>query len=547
MFFETAQLKEILLKSNYVSAIDFAEADKFAARNKTDILGYFYERDILTEDLFGKAVAEYYGTKFANLKVNHPSKEQVLVLPFTIAKELRVIIYQINDDEAIIATDKPDQAGLKDKLSAIFPRLKIDIYYALSSEIDNTFKYYRHSLNARFNKIIKEEKRITPAIVEEIVRDAIDFGTSDIHFEPQEKEVVIRFRVDGVLQEAGRVEKSLFINILNTIKVLAKLRIDDHFSAQDGSIRYQLGDRRVDLRVSITPILDGEKIVIRVLGEYVKSFNLKDIGLAERDLEILKKVAERPYGMILVTGPTGSGKTTSLYALLKLLNQPDINITTIEDPVEYKITGVNQIQVNPQTNLTFAKGLRSIVRQDPDIILVGEIRDDETAEIAVNAALTGHLLLSTFHANDAATSIPRLLDMNVEPFLLSSTLQLIISQRLVRKICDSCRRSVTVTKKELKNKIPEVSKYIPEDEFTSYEGIGCSACNNTGHKGRIALFELIQISSEIQDLILKNPSSQKILEVAKSQGAQTLFEDGINKIRNGLTTIEEVLRVAPPK
>ena len=300
------------------------------------------------------------------------------------------------------------------------------------------------------------------------------------------------------------------------------------------------------MRVSITVTLDGEKTVIRLLSSYVSNFSLSDLGFAPADQQLFTGAGKKPFGMLLVAGPTGSGKTTSLYALLKLLNRPEVNITTIEDPVEYRIGGVNQVQVNDQTNLTFAQGLRSIVRQDPDIILVGEIRDEETAEIAVNAALTGHLMMSTFHANDAATTIPRLLDMGIEPFLLSSTLELIIAQRLVRKICDNCRVSYKTTVSEAQKVSASANNYFNKSSITLYKGSGCVSCNHTGYKGRTAIFELISVTRELKDLILTNPSAQQVSQLAKSQGAQSLFDDGMAKVKTGVTTLEELMRVAAP-
>jgi type II secretory ATPase GspE/PulE/Tfp pilus assembly ATPase PilB-like protein len=295
----------------------------------------------------------------------------------------------------------------------------------------------------------------------------------------------------------------------------------------------------------VVPTLDGEKIVIRLLSEYVRDFTMADVGLSERDQHILQENADRPFGMILVIGPTGSGKTTTLYALLKNVATPDINVTTIEDPVEYKISNINQIQVNEATNLTFAAGLRSIVRQDPDVILVGEIRDIETAEISVNAALTGHLLFSTFHANDSATAIPRLLEMGVEPFLLASTLNLVIAQRLARRLCNKCRYSYVVKKAELKKSFPLAEKYFKgKDSITLYKGKGCNACNHSGYTGRIALFEFLQVSREMQDLILKRPSTQEIWDLAARQGAMSMFADGVEKSKAGVTTLDEVMRVA---
>jgi type II secretory ATPase GspE/PulE/Tfp pilus assembly ATPase PilB-like protein len=355
-------------------------------------------------------------------------------------------------------------------------------------------------------------------------------------------DVVIRFRIDGALQEVARLPKERYENLLNRIKVQSRLRMDEHFATQDGSLRYDHNTESVDLRTSIAPTIEGEKIVLRVLGSYVSNLALTSLGLSDRNMETLDQVTRKPFGMILVTGPTGSGKTTTLYALVKSMNETDVNITTIEDPVEYKLLGINQIQVNLQTDLTFAKGLRSIVRQDPDIILVGEIRDNETAEIAVNAALTGHLLLSTFHANDAATAIPRLLDMGIEPFLLASTLNVILAQRLVRKICKNCKHSMAVLPRNLP--IKQAEKYFGTQEVNLYEGGKCVACNQTGYKDRVAITELIVVTPQMQALILTNPSSQQVWALARQQGTRSLFEDGLDKVKEGVTSLDELLRVA---
>ena len=378
--------------------------------------------------------------------------------------------------------------------------------------------------------------------------DAIAFRASDIHFEPHEKDTLIRFRIDGLLREAGRLSKDLYANVLNRIKVQSHLRTDEHFSAQDGAIRYSIKSQTIDVRVSIVPILDGEKIVLRLLSEYMRRFQLSDLGLSQAYQQQLLAAAEKPFGMILVVGPTGSGKTTTLYAAVKSMNHPDVNIATIEDPVEYKISGINHIQVNMQTNLTFAKGLRSIVRQDPDVILVGEIRDQETAEISVNAALTGHLLLSTFHANDAAAAIPRLLDMGAEPFLLSSTIELIIAQRLARKICQSCRYSTELPQAAFLEKFPSLAEYFPGTSVTLYQGKGCSACSMTGYNGRSGIFELIHATPDLRDLIMHKPSAGDVLASAHASGTRPMFLDGLDKVANGVTSLDELLRVvAPPE
>jgi len=549
---ESTDIKDILLKDSYVSAENLEKASVWAKSNKSSIEEYLLTQGIITKDILGQAWSEFYKVPYADLNTKLPSPEQVLKIPQGLAVANRIVLFAEDDSGITVASDNPTKAGLlQSQMNVIFPQKKVSFAYSLPEDIEACFVHYRKPLETRFSEIVSSQTRVAPEIIDEIVADALAFKASDIHFEPQEKEVVVRFRVDGVLQEAGRFSKQVYENILNRIKVQAHLRIDEHFSAQDGAIRFVKGKNpalpageNVDMRVSVIPVLDGEKITIRLLAEYVKGFTFSDLGVSGKDQEIFMSAAKKPFGMILVTGPTGSGKTTTLYALLKMLNNPTVNITTIEDPVEYKILGVNSIQVNTQTNLTFAKGLRSIVRQDPDIILVGEIRDLETAEIAVNAALTGHLLFSTFHANDAATAIPRLLDMGVEPFLMASTLELVIAQRLVRKICDQCRVSFTPKAEELDKTFPDTKKFFPKSLPTLYKGKGCKNCGNTGYKGRTAIFEFIEVRGEMRELILKRPSTQEIQELARKNGSLSLFDDGLEKVKNGITTIEELLRVA---
>lgn len=542
-------IKDILLKGNYVSAEDIQKAQTWAKTNKSTVEEYLLTQGIITKDILGQAMAEFYQVPYADLNTKVPSREQVLKIPQDLATAYRIVLFAQDGAGLTIATDNPTRLNLfQPQLQILFPNKKISVAYSVSEDIEACFIHYRKPLETRFSEILATQTKVAPEIIEEIVSDAVTFKASDIHFEPQEKQVIVRFRIDGVLYEAGRVSREIYENILNRIKVQARMRIDEHFAAQDGAIRFPKDKGFIDMRVSLIPILDGETIVIRLLAEYVKGFTFADLGVSQKDQEVFLKAAKKPFGMILVTGPTGSGKSTTLYALIKMLNQPNVNITTIEDPVEYKVLGINQIQVNTQTDLTFAKGLRSIVRQDPDIVLVGEIRDLETAEIAVNAALTGHLLFSTFHANDAATAIPRLLDMGVEPFLMASSLELIIAQRLVRKICDQCRVSFTTTPKDLDKILPFAKNFFPEASFTLYKGKGCSNCGNTGFKGRTAIFEFIQIEGKMQELILKHPSTQEIQDLARKSGFHSLFEDGLEKVKNGITTIEELLRVAiPPK
>ncbi len=537
-------LEEILLKGNYISVDDLKTAQDFALKKHGTSIDYFFSAGLLNRDLLGQAIAESLGFLYSDLNTNIPSITQITKIPLEIAQKYRLVLFSENQENLVITTDDPKASGILEELAKIFPTKKFVLTYSLPEDVDAILSQYRKPLETRFSKIIAEQKRVAPEIIEEILSDAISYHASDIHFEPRKTDVIVRFRVDGVLQEAGLIPKDYYENILNRIKVQSRLRIDEHYAAQDGSMRYEKDNLVIDFRTSIIPIVEGEKVVLRVLASYMQALSLTDLGLSERNQKIILAAADKPFGMILVTGPTGSGKTTTLYALLKILNKPDVNITTIEDPVEYKVSGLNQIQVNIQTSLTFAKGLRSIVRQDPDIILVGEIRDEETAEIAVNAALTGHLLLSTFHANDAATAVPRLLDMGIEPFLLASTLEVVVAQRLVRKICDNCRYSFVMPKEKINLSSILKEKYFSTSETTLYKGKGCEVCGQTGYKGRAAIFEFINMTPALQDLILQNPSSQQIWELAKTEGASSLFEDGLEKVKSGLTTLEELLRVA---
>lgn len=544
MIFDDQILKKILLDGSYVTEDVIQKAEGHAKEMQVSLVDYLLSKEKITKNLLGQAVAEHLQISFVDLKSHQPTQEQVLKIPEAVAKKLRVVIFSEDKKKVVIGTDNPAEARIRRALQEIFPNKEIVIAYSLSEDIDNAFINYKTSLATRFEQIIKSHHQVAPGLFDAVISDALSVRASDIHFEPQTQEVIVRFRVDGALREAGRIPREYYDNLLNRVKIQGRMRIDEHFSAQDGSLRFEQEDKVVDLRASIIPTIEGEKIVLRLLTAYIQGFSLAHLGLLPKEQETLAKAAEKPFGMILVVGPTGSGKTTTLYAVLKVLHEPDVNITTIEDPVEYKVSGINQIQVNALTGLTFAKGLRSVVRQDPDIILVGEIRDKETAEIAVNAALTGHLLLSTFHSNDAATAIPRLLDMGVEPFLLASTLNVIIAQRLVRKICEHCKHSVTVSPKDMRLKRAE--RFFGKGKVTLYEGKTCVACNHTGYKGRLAIVEIIEGTPELQALVLTNPSTQQVWALAKKQGSKSMFEDGIEKVKSGMTTLEELLRVAEP-
>ncbi|PIU98518.1 type II secretion system protein GspE [Candidatus Wolfebacteria bacterium CG03_land_8_20_14_0_80_40_12] len=382
-------------------------------------------------------------------------------------------------------------------------------------------------------------------LVDSLIEHAYNSRASDIHIDPEEKRLRVRLRIDGVLHDAFIFPKEIQSEIITRIKVLSGLRTDEHQAAQDGRFRTIIKETSepIDIRISIAPTYYGENAALRLLAEKAEKFTLETLGFSKKDLEKVMKAAKNPYGMILCTGPTGSGKTTTLYTILKILNTKEVSIITIEDPIEYSIEGIDQIQVNARTGLTFANGLRSILRQDPNIIMVGEIRDEETAAIAINAALTGHLLLSTLHTNDAATTLPRLLDMKIEPFLIASTVNVAIGQRLVRKICSDCKVKKTITDVEFKNLTEFLSPEILDEHRIFYKGEGCGKCENSGYFGRIGIHEVLEIDDNIRKTIIAKTDASEIQRIAVKNGMTTILEDGFKKALAGITTIEEVLRV----
>ena len=378
-------------------------------------------------------------------------------------------------------------------------------------------------------------------LVNSLFAQAIRERASDIHIEPYEKEIVVRFRIDGVLYEIIKPAKRFHSSICSRIKIMAGLNIAEKRLPQDGRIRFKIAGKDIDVRVSVIPTAHGERIVMRLLDKTAVLLDLEQLGIFDDKLRAVKELIRKSHGIILVTGPTGSGKTTTLYAALSDINSPDINILTAEDPIEYQLRGVSQMQVNPKIGLTFASALRSFLRQDPDVILVGEIRDLETAEIAIQASLTGHLVLSTLHTNDAPTAITRLVDMGVEPFLVASSLLAVLAQRLVRVVCPDCRVPYVPTYEEL-SRIGLSPEAVKEKGFI-YKSQGCPKCLKTGYTGRIGIYELLNVDDEIRHLILKNTDSTQIKKLAISRGMDTLRDDGAKKVLEGITTIDEVLRV----
>jgi len=512
------------------------------------------EKDVITDERLGLLISGHIKFPFISLSKITIPESLFRIVPERLARKYKVIAFSRDKDGIKLAMSDPTDLHFQEMIIKKTEQ-RVTPYLATERDIQNTLQVYRKDLKKSFDELLQSEisknaSDIGDAPIAKIVDLLITYAyrdkASDIHIEPEEKDLLIRFRIDGILHDALYLDKKLHERILTRIKILSRLRTDEHLSAQDGKIRLVVDEDNLDLRVSIIPLTEGENAVLRLLSSHYRQFSLLDLGMNERDLKKVTTAIDKSNGMILSTGPTGSGKTTTIYALLKILNTREKNITTIEDPVEYKIQRVNQIQVNVKTNLTFADGLRSILRQDPNIIFVGEIRDSETAGIAVNAALTGHLVVSTLHTNDAATALPRLIDMKVEPFLVASTVSIIIAQRLVRKICESCKTQTTLKRSDMEKNISEemIKKHFPiTEDIAMYKGKGCKVCHFTGYSGRIGIFEVLEITDKIRKLITEKNDSNIIAQRAIEEGMTTMLDDGFEKIIKGITTFEEVLRV----
>lgn len=513
------------------------------------------QKDLLSDDNLGQLIADYLKLPYISLsKVSIP-RNVLIIIPERVAKANKIIAFGIDEKGLSVATSDPknfDAIALIKKKAG----LKVKIYYCTDRDIEEALSLYKERIKSTFDVLLAEE--ITKAgqfsdkeapiskIVDTLIEYGYDYKASDIHIEPTEEESLVRFRIDGMLHDMLQLPKNLHEQIVTRVKVLSKLRTDEHLSAQDGKMQARLEKETVDIRVSIVPIVEGEKVVMRLLTSHYRQFGLNDLGMSEEDLEKVKKGMRKPFGIIISTGPTGSGKTTTMYSILKILNTREVNIATIEDPVEYEIEGINQIQVNAKTNLTFAEGLKSILRQDPNIIFVGEIRDEETAGIAINSAMTGHLVLSTLHTNNAATSLPRLVDMNIEPYLIASTVNIIVAQRLVRKICPSCKVSYMIDYQRMvkyfNNELTD--KYFSggKKEIRIFHGKGCPVCNNSGYNGRVGIFEVLSMSEKIEGLLTSKADASQITKAAIEEGMTTMVEDGLKKVQQGITTFEEIMR-----
>jgi type IV pilus assembly protein PilB len=562
-------LKEILSNSSSISVEELNANENEANRSGRSLSDVLISRGIVPEQVFIENTAAFLHVPIINLERITLDPAIVERIPESYAKSRSVVLFAYDDtshEGSVAMTDPNDFETLmylRQKLHASW----LTVHLTTSRSIKFALKTYRKEISEEFNQIIQEnikasaglhgmagvgvEKLVEAVpivrILDTILEQAANLGVSDIHFEPFRDKLIIRYRLDGILQEMLSLPKEIGPVLVARIKIVSNMQIDVHSAPQDGRFRFPLEDQFMDVRVSVIPTFHGEKAEMRLLKGSLRPLSLSELGLFREKLAILTDAVKKPHGLILVTGPTGSGKTTTLYAVLEILNTPKVNITTIEDPIEYDIPRVNQTQVNVKAGLTFAGGLRTLVRQNPDIIMIGEIRDGETADIAINAALTGHLLLSTLHTNDAPTAIPRLTDLGVKPFLLASTLNVVVAQRLVRRLCTSCITATTLTeesKKLLEEGLKRVDVTLEALPSTSYTSKGCSICGFTGYRGQIGLYEVLHVNDAIRALITENAATYLIRKEAQKAGMKTLFEDGLEKVSSGLTSLEEVIRVA---
>lgn len=579
MYVEPGQLKAFLLDSGLINEKQFEKAAEKAVETNQKIGDVLISDGLITQEQLLKLQAYILGVPFVNLEKETIDPNILRTIPEPVARSHNIVAFRKKGNDLEVAMLDPEDLGTiefirKTANFRILPRL------TNPESIKNALRQYQKTLEAEFGEIIKREAGEIKTIKEEeiieeklelrkaaeelpvikivdtLLKHAILERSSDVHIEPLEKEVIVRYRIDGILREAMTLPKTAASGIVARVKVLSNLKLDEHRLPQDGRFKIETPDYKYSVRVSILPVYDGEKIVMRLLPEMVRGFSLEELGLRGEALEKIQENSRKPVGMILVTGPTGSGKTTTLYSMLEILNTPAVNISTIEDPIEYRMPRINQTQVNPKIGLTFASGLRTLVRQDPDIVMVGEIRDNETASLAINAALTGHLVLSTLHTTNAAGAIPRLLDMQCEPFLIASTLNIIAAQRLVRRLC-SGKEKYFLDEHQLKNfskycdldrilGILKKEKIIKSDvawkDIPFYKPKSTKDCTD-GYKGRIGIYEILAITETVKNLILKRASSDEIQAQAQKENMMTMIEDGFVKAVQGVTTIEEVLRV----
>jgi len=586
-----ATIETLLARNKAITKEQIDALKEESARSRRPLQDMVIQNKLVDERELAQAFADYAQIPFVEIEPKDIPLEVLNRIPERIARQYNAVLFKVDEDGTQhLAMDDPDDVQAVNFIEKQVGE-NIKLYVATRNNILSCLENYRGDVNKELSQVIDvqregapgESAALTEADIAEnspiaqtvnlLLEYAIRSSASDVHIEPREDYVQIRYRIDGVLKEVNRLPRNVMNALVSRVKILSNLKIDERRVPQDGRFKIKVAGKQYALRVSTLPIVDGEKIVMRILDESNQSVTLEDLGYWGHSLGVINQALKEPNGMILITGPTGSGKSTSLFSILTILNTPDVNISTVEDPVEYKIPGVNQTQTNPKAGMTFASGLRALLRQDPNIIMVGEIRDTETANLGIQAALTGHLVFSTLHTNNAATSLPRLLDMNIEPFLIASTIKAVVGQRLVRRLCMVCRQNRSPDKAEVEAIVKlfnlrtgQTFAHIHELEqqaqsqhvggstplSTSATTIttlwraspeGCEKCNNTGYKGRIGIYEALGNTIPIQKMIVSNATSNQIQDQAISEGMATMQTDGLVKALRGDTTIEEVLRV----
>lgn len=559
-------VSDVLLSEHLLTSEQFADIKlKSASQGLTDE-AYLRSARIVGEDKITEAKAKLLGIPFVSLQSTSFSPQAISLIPRAVAERFHLVPFLYDNKTKILSIAMGNPVDL-DAITFVQQKtgLNVKVFSAPPADIAIAIsQQYRQELVGEVGAAVKETEEFNAIktiditqiaqiikeapiakIVSTILEYAVTSRASDVHIEPEEDRVRVRYRIDGILYDRLSLPKTVQESVISRIKILSEMKIDEHRSPQDGRFNFKVEDKEVDLRISVLPTIFGEKIVMRLLRKSGGIPTLPELGLAGVSLKNLETNMLRPHGIILVCGPTGSGKTSTLYSVLSRLNTPKVNIMTLEDPVEYQISGVNQVQVNPAVGLTFATGLRAFLRQDPNIILVGEIRDQETTDLAMQAALTGHLVFSTLHTSNASGALPRLLDLGAETFLLASTINAIVAQRIVRKICPSCKESYAPESAmvgEIKN---QLGRLFPQNgEIKLYKGRGCKECGGEGYLGRIGIFEVLPVSSKIASMILQKPEASAIEKQAIDEGMITMKQDGYLKALVGVTTIEEVLRVA---
>ena len=565
-------LEDILLQNKILDQKQLKKYQETIRKSPTTLEDLITEEKIISPALLYEMAAKFYKLPFIHLKDKTIRKDILFLIPEITARSHQTIAFDKTNEDLMIATLDISNIELFDFL-AKKTQLNIKLHITTPEDINDTLKIYHKGLNAEIKELGEEEKDKTGKpqelknlaqdlpivrVVDTLLEYAILEKASDIHIEPSEKEVGVRYRVDGILRKVMTLPKSTHAGVVARLKILSNLKLDEHRLPQDGRFKIKTKEFKVAFRISIIPTFDGEKVVMRLLPDEAQQLTIEQLGFGAESLKLVQRNIEKPHGMILVTGPTGSGKTTTLYTILGALNKPEVNISTIEDPIEYKMKGINQSQIQPKIGFTFAAGLRAFLRQDPDIIMVGEIRDTETAEISINAAMTGHLVLSTLHTNDAVTAIPRFIDMKIPTFLIASTINIIIAQRLVRKVCKNCIESysldkATIAQLQQQFNLEKLEKYLIDhghmtkkqniNSMLFYRGKGCNHCDNSGYKGRLGIYETLEVTEKMSELILRNASRDELEKLAIEEGMMTLLQDGFIKAKNGLTSLEEVLRV----